>query len=164
MDRRYAGVIAQHDGAIALVRQKLDNGKLGWTIPSGAVEIDESPSGAAARELQEETGLIVRPAELALISTVTVHRKPLEAGHSWNYVAQVHRRQLVPTDPAEIADAAWFPLAEAIAELELLPYPPISLPAVAYLRGDTALRRWSFRNVSAQPADTAELPWSYEVG
>ena len=35
-----------------------------WSLPKGLCEVDESPNVAAARELQEETGLWVDPSKL----------------------------------------------------------------------------------------------------
>lgn len=37
-----------------------------WTLPGGHVELDEEPAAAAARELEEETGVSVDPAALAI--------------------------------------------------------------------------------------------------
>ena len=42
-----------------------------WDIPKGIAEADEDFAGAAARELAEETGLVVDPASLAPLG---VHR------------------------------------------------------------------------------------------
>jgi len=50
-----ATVICEHDGNILFVRKA----KSKWALPGGKVERDERPVGAAARELEEETGLNV---------------------------------------------------------------------------------------------------------
>lgn len=47
-----------------LLERRSDNGK--WTIPSGIIEPDESARNCAARELHEETGLMVDPRDLRL--------------------------------------------------------------------------------------------------
>jgi len=36
-----------------------------WTLPGGGLEFGEAPEKALVREVQEETGLIVRPSRLA---------------------------------------------------------------------------------------------------
>lgn len=49
-------------GRLLLVRIR-DDGT--WSTPGGAIEPDESPADAAVRETFEETGLRVRPTEIA---------------------------------------------------------------------------------------------------
>jgi len=50
-----ATVSCEHDGNILFVRKA----KSKWALPGGKVERDERPVGAAARELEEETGMNV---------------------------------------------------------------------------------------------------------
>ncbi|MBA1292771.1 NUDIX domain-containing protein [Pseudomonas lurida] len=50
-----ATVICEHEGHILFVRKARSK----WALPGGKVERDERPVGAAARELEEETGLSV---------------------------------------------------------------------------------------------------------
>ncbi|MFQ5613365.1 MAG: NUDIX domain-containing protein, partial [Anaerolineae bacterium] len=54
-----AGVLIEQDGRVLLVRRGMDPGKGLWCLPSGFVEIDESPAEAAVRECKEETNLDV---------------------------------------------------------------------------------------------------------
>ncbi len=55
-----AGVLAEQDGQVLLVK-RVYNPRLGdWALPAGFVELDEGPVQAALRELTEETGLIGR--------------------------------------------------------------------------------------------------------
>jgi ADP-ribose pyrophosphatase len=56
-----AGVVIVRNGSILLTRQyRFLKNALSWEIPGGKVEKSESPETAAARECQEETGVIVR--------------------------------------------------------------------------------------------------------
>ena len=51
-------VIARDDeGKILLIKRKIEPRKGEWALPSGFMEIEESPIEAALRELAEETGL-----------------------------------------------------------------------------------------------------------
>ncbi|TFB09248.1 NUDIX hydrolase [Candidatus Atribacteria bacterium MT.SAG.1] len=51
-------VIARDDeGKILLIKRKIEPRKGEWALPSGFMELEESPIEAALRELAEETGL-----------------------------------------------------------------------------------------------------------
>jgi len=51
-------VIARDDeGKILLIKRKIEPRKGEWALPSGFMELEESPVEAALRELAEETGL-----------------------------------------------------------------------------------------------------------
>lgn len=54
-----------------LVRDPLDDKPSVWVTPGGGIEPGESPAEAAARELFEETGLLVEPADLGRPVAVT---------------------------------------------------------------------------------------------
>jgi len=51
-----------HDMSGRVLIQKRTDG--GYSLPAGAIEPGESPAEAVAREVHEETGLIVRPSKL----------------------------------------------------------------------------------------------------
>jgi len=44
-------------GEILLVKRGVEPGKGKWALPSGFIEVDETPEVACLRELEEETGL-----------------------------------------------------------------------------------------------------------
>jgi 8-oxo-dGTP diphosphatase len=144
---RYAGALAFHDGRVVLVREEYPAwGGEFWNVPSGRVEDGETPAEGAARELAEETGLVVEPRDLRLVSTVST---AYEAGETeaWNHVVDVRSTELLVDDPdGIIREARWFPRSEAIELLAELPYPPLSEPAVAYLRGEASPgHHWTYR-------------------
>jgi 8-oxo-dGTP diphosphatase len=144
---RYAGVLAFHTGRVVLVREEYPAwGGEYWNVPSGRIEAGETPAEGAARELAEETGLWVEPDDLRLVSTVTA---TYAAGvtQAWNHVVDVTTPDLRVDDPdGIIREARWFPRDEAIELLSELPYAPLSVPAVACLRGDVPPgHHWAFR-------------------
>ncbi len=55
-----AAVIVQ-EGRVLLVRRRVAEGALSWQFPAGKIEPEETPAEAAARETEEETGLLVTP-------------------------------------------------------------------------------------------------------
>ncbi|MEV4629618.1 NUDIX hydrolase [Micromonospora sp. NPDC049523] len=67
--RMGSGVLIRHprDDRVLLVEPTY---KDDWEIPGGAVEADESPYTAAARELTEELGLVVAPGRLLVVDWV----------------------------------------------------------------------------------------------
>lgn len=91
-----ATVICRRDDQILYVRKS----KARWNLPGGKVEADESPAQAAARELREETGLILE--DLAYISR-------FEGGTVLHHVFEVSVTMIAtPAPQNEIADCKWF--------------------------------------------------------
>jgi len=52
-----AAFVYDREGRILLVLRGIEPGKGKWALPSGFIEIDETPETACLRELKEETGL-----------------------------------------------------------------------------------------------------------
>jgi 8-oxo-dGTP diphosphatase len=55
-----AAFVRNGRGDILLVKRGVDPGKGEWALPSGFIEVDETPAEACLRELEEETGLVGR--------------------------------------------------------------------------------------------------------
>jgi 8-oxo-dGTP diphosphatase len=59
------GGLAYDDrGRLLLIKRAHDPGKGLWSVPGGRVEPGEDDAAALAREMAEETGLVVRPGPL----------------------------------------------------------------------------------------------------
>jgi 8-oxo-dGTP pyrophosphatase MutT (NUDIX family) len=56
-----AGVISDDDGRALLIRRR---DTMHWEPPGGVLELDESVEAGLVREVQEETGLTVKPVTL----------------------------------------------------------------------------------------------------
>lgn len=93
-----ATVICEQDRYVLLVRKPRSR----WTLPGGKVERGESIAGAAARELQEETGLGVDG---------LLYLMELESGSTRHHV---YEASVINPDDArpqnEIFDCVWHPL------------------------------------------------------
>lgn len=103
-----ATVICRRENEILYVRKP----KARWTLPGGKVEANESPAQAAARELREETGLILE--DLSYITRFegeTVLHHVFEV--SVTFIA-------TPMPKNEIADCRWF-TANELGNLKVNP-------------------------------------------
>jgi 8-oxo-dGTP diphosphatase len=54
------GVIVTRGDKVLLLRRKYVHGSGSWSTPGGHLDFGETPEECASREVQEETGLIVR--------------------------------------------------------------------------------------------------------
>lgn len=97
--------------SVLLVEQERPNGDVGWALPGGTWEIDESAEEAAMRELKEETGLNVHLARLYdSFVDVVEHEERRVAVFILVYEASCHG-ELQPQDPdAQVQRAAWISL------------------------------------------------------
>jgi 8-oxo-dGTP pyrophosphatase MutT (NUDIX family) len=86
--------------------------RLLWSLPKGHVEAGESPEQAAAREVEEETGIRGRiVAELGTIDFwfVAAGRRIHKTVH--HFLLEAQSGELSDAD-VEVDEVAWFPLAE----------------------------------------------------
>jgi len=109
-------VLVEQDRRVLLVRRGVEPGRGLWSLPSGFVEWDEEPEGAAVRECEEETGLRVTDLQLMTVGQYTDDfRGP---GIDFTYRARVSAGSLQPGDDALLAQffsRAELPSAEYIA-------------------------------------------------
>jgi 8-oxo-dGTP diphosphatase len=97
-----AAAVIVHEGKLLLVRRRISEGTLSWQFPAGAVEPGESPTDAAVREAQEETGLLVT-------STRTLgQRTHPTTGRTMVYIAcDIISGEVTIGDPDELAEYTW---------------------------------------------------------
>jgi 8-oxo-dGTP pyrophosphatase MutT (NUDIX family) len=92
---------------------------LHWDLPSGKADKGESVTAAAARELEEETGLTVDPATLR-VAGIIHGAWGVEAPNGFLTVIFAARKwdgEPVNTEPRKHAQLAWFPIGKVPAEL-----------------------------------------------
>ncbi|MDX6287798.1 MAG: 8-oxo-dGTP diphosphatase [Frankiales bacterium] len=94
-----AGAVVRGDtGQLLLILRAQDPARGRWSLPGGRVEAGETAAEAAAREVREETGLVVRIGPVLL--TVAIGNYDIE-----DFEATVVGGQLVAGDDA--SDVRW---------------------------------------------------------
>lgn len=69
-----SAVVVEKDEELLFVKRGIEPGKGEWSLPAGFLEYEEEPAEAAARELEEETGLEVDEEDLRLVDTLNIER------------------------------------------------------------------------------------------
>ena len=96
-----------NDLKILLIQRNNDPHKGKWAFPGGFMEIDETADQGALRELEEETGLVLKHVKQVYTSS-TVDRDPRERILSVVYYTLSRVAEVTGTDDA--ANAQWFSL------------------------------------------------------
>jgi ADP-ribose pyrophosphatase YjhB (NUDIX family) len=74
------GAVFREDGKVLLVRETADGL---WTLPGGWADVNDSPSGAIRREIEQESGFVVRVTKLAALYDRNAHAHTPSLFHSW---------------------------------------------------------------------------------
>jgi 8-oxo-dGTP diphosphatase len=99
------GIVLDGRGSVVLVRRALEPFRGAWALPAGFQEIDETPREAAAREVREESGLVVEVGELYDLVFVPDRRRSVNL--ALFLCRPTGGRLEVGSD---VLDAAWFRL------------------------------------------------------
>ena len=73
------GVIFRDD-RVLMVRERADNK---WTVPGGWADVNDTPSGAVEREIEQETGFTAKATKLAAVYDRNKHDHPPYLFHAW---------------------------------------------------------------------------------
>lgn len=105
-------VVSRQEGSgleLLLGRRRYNPGKGRWYLPSGFVDYGEAASAAAARELLEETGLVV--AGLTLLGVWAYElAEPNQHGIAIFYCGSIVGGTLAAAD--DVTEVGWFALAK----------------------------------------------------
>ncbi|MGY3336413.1 8-oxo-dGTP diphosphatase [Streptomyces filamentosus] len=100
--RAVAAAVVVRGERVLLVRRRVAEGTLSWQFPAGKIEPEETPGEAAARETEEETGLLVVP------QSVLGQRVHPMTGREIHYIAcRPVGGQAVVASADEVAGLAW---------------------------------------------------------
>lgn len=99
-------VVVDQRRRVLLVRRGIEPFRGRWALPAGYQEVDETPTRAAEREVEEETGVRVRT--VALLDLVFVPDDPRKPANVALFLAVPESGTAVGQDDA--LDADWFEL------------------------------------------------------
>ncbi|MFJ5121884.1 NUDIX domain-containing protein [Kitasatospora sp. NPDC088548] len=130
------------DGEKLLLTQRAVYGRGQWHAPSGkADKPGETLAEAAARELQEEVGLSVDPADLVLLHTV-IHHQGDGTPDRYGLFYEAHGWTGEPEnrEPEKCMDVRWF--AEHELPEDLIPYPGAGIHGALTNPGGHTFHGW----------------------
>lgn len=107
-----AVVFVEQDGAVLLVRRAVEPERGKWALPAGYIDFGEHPVEAAAREVFEETGLVI---EIAGLLDVQGGAAEIGASIVIIYAARVVDGVAHPLDDAD--EVAWFRRDDPLPEI-----------------------------------------------
>lgn len=103
-----AGVAVVGDAGVLLTERAVEPGVGDWAVPGGHLEVEESPREAAVRELREETGVRVDPADLVLLDTFAADQFEGKRIVSIGFAVRREATDGEPEAGPEVADVGWF--------------------------------------------------------
>jgi mutator protein MutT len=126
------GAVLVHEGRVLLIKRGKEPLRGRWVVPGGTVELGETLEAATVREVQEETGLVVRTVEL-----LTVFDRIERVGETvaWHFVIADYLCAFVSGQPQAGSDAA------EVALVRPADLPGYDLPQKAREVVETGLRR-----------------------
>ncbi|GAB2707232.1 NUDIX hydrolase N-terminal domain-containing protein [Nocardia thraciensis] len=102
------GGVFNDEGHILLIRDRSDER---WTLPGGWCDILEPPSVAIEREVQEESGLVVRAGKLvALLDRDVQGHQPVFPYHVYKLFFLCNTISHGEPSPVETMEIGWFPV------------------------------------------------------
>jgi 8-oxo-dGTP diphosphatase len=96
------GAVLIHGGRVLLIRRGKEPLRGRWVVPGGTVELGETLEEALVREIQEETGLLVRPREVVAVFD-RIHREADRV--DYHYVIVDYLCDYVAGEPRAGSDA-----------------------------------------------------------
>lgn len=152
-------VLLVDDGNVLLSRRRDTNPAFDgqWHLPSGKLDAGESALHAAAREAEEEVGVLIQPADLRHVHTIHVNGSGPEPRLGLFFEARRWIGQPTNREPDKCSGVRWFPL-DALPD-QLIDYPATGINA--YREGlSFSLRGWRPGASPVEALVTSSLPSS----
>ncbi len=109
--------VVLRDGEILLVSEKADGSR--WTLPGGWADVGYTPFEVAAKEVREETGLLVKPVRLLALFDKKRHPHPPQPWYVYKAFIQCEFKGGLPVqETTETKGARWYN-ADELSLLEL---------------------------------------------
>lgn len=113
------GVMILRDGKVLLGRRHEDpekadselHGEATWTMPGGKMEFGETFEESAVRETAEETGIVLDPSSIRVISLAN-DRVPDAHFVTIGFLSETSEGEPKVMEPDEITEWRWFPLED----------------------------------------------------
>ncbi|NPA97505.1 MAG: NUDIX domain-containing protein [Crenarchaeota archaeon] len=112
------GAVLLKEGRVLLVKRGYPPGKGLWAIPGGVIEAGEGIYEAAARELEEETGLRARPLGVVWVANVVDRDERGKPRFHYVVIDVLFDPSTIEGEPrpgGDAVDVAWVPIGEAMA-------------------------------------------------
>ncbi|MDQ3028911.1 MAG: NUDIX domain-containing protein [Actinomycetota bacterium] len=141
-------VLLVEDGNILLTQRRDTNPTFDglWHLPSGKLDAGESALDAAARETEEEVGVLIEPGDLRHVHTIHVNGSGPEPRLGLFFETQRWIGEPTNREPDKCSTVRWFPL-NALPD-RLIDYPAIGIRA--YRTGlSFSIHGWTTQTIPA---------------
>lgn len=110
-------IVISHKDEVIVLKGWLSDGR--WGLPGGGIRRGEAAKDAACREIKEETGLNINPADLKLIYKGHMNNKRGFNFSTVVYGVHLDAKEVLSPPRIELTDAAWRNWQEIITETEV---------------------------------------------
>lgn len=120
-------VLLTRDAELLLTQRRGDDFDGMWHLPSGKLDAGEDVLTAAAREVKEEVGVVIDPADLTLVHTIHVKGSGPEPRLGLFFATEAWVGEPSNCEPAKCSGLGWFDRHSL--PVDLIDYPGAGITA-----------------------------------